>query len=50
MTSESNEGRRPIKVRFEIPYYTTSGIQVCYIFVLLYGYEFRIQDLIRIAI
>jgi len=29
--SEENEGRRPIKIRFEIPYYTISGIQVRYL-------------------
>lgn len=28
VVSEEMEGRRPIKVRFEIPYFTTSGIQV----------------------
>lgn len=26
--SEEGEGRPPIKVQFEIPYFTTSGIQV----------------------
>lgn len=26
--SEQLEGRRPIKIKFEIPYFTTSGIQV----------------------
>jgi len=26
--SEESEGRPPIKVKFEIPYFTTSGIQV----------------------
>ena len=26
--SEDNEGRPPIHVRFEIPYFTVSGIQV----------------------
>ncbi|KAI1700126.1 adaptor complexes medium subunit family domain-containing protein [Ditylenchus destructor] len=29
--SEEAEGRRPIKIRFEIPYFTTSGIQVRYL-------------------
>ena len=28
ITTESGEGRPPIKVKFEIPYFTTSGIQV----------------------
>ncbi len=27
-TAETEEGRPPIKVKFEIPYFTTSGIQV----------------------
>ena len=27
--TEQEEGRPPIKVKFEIPYFTTSGIQVC---------------------
>ena len=26
---EDSEGRPPIQVKFEIPYFTTSGIQVC---------------------
>jgi len=26
---EDTEGRPPIQVKFEIPYFTTSGIQVC---------------------
>uniref|UniRef100_A0AC35UD65 MHD domain-containing protein n=1 Tax=Rhabditophanes sp. KR3021 TaxID=114890 RepID=A0AC35UD65_9BILA len=29
--SDQAEGRRPIKVKFEIPYFTTSGIQVRYL-------------------
>ncbi|CAO4363678.1 unnamed protein product [Caenorhabditis nigoni] len=29
--SEESEGRPPIKVKFEIPYFTTSGIQVRYL-------------------
>ncbi|KAI6192751.1 hypothetical protein M3Y94_01322000 [Aphelenchoides besseyi] len=31
VTGEEIEGRRPIKIRFEIPYFTTSGIQVRYL-------------------
>ncbi|KAK0426747.1 hypothetical protein QR680_009878 [Steinernema hermaphroditum] len=31
VTSEEKEGRPPIKVKFEIPYFTTSGIQVRYL-------------------
>jgi len=27
--SEDLEGKPPISVKFEIPYFTTSGIQVC---------------------
>ena len=27
--AEEEEGRPPIKVKFEIPYFTVSGIQVC---------------------
>lgn len=26
---EDSEGKPPIQVKFEIPYFTTSGIQVC---------------------
>uniref|UniRef100_A0A0N5A9N9 MHD domain-containing protein n=1 Tax=Syphacia muris TaxID=451379 RepID=A0A0N5A9N9_9BILA len=29
--SEDLEGKPPIKVKFEIPYFTTSGIQVRYL-------------------
>lgn len=29
--NEDLEGRPPIKVKFEIPYFTTSGIQVRYL-------------------
>lgn len=32
VTGEEAERRRPIKVRFEIPYFTTSGIQVFFYF------------------
>ena len=28
--SELLEGKPPIQVKFEIPYFTTSGIQVCH--------------------
>lgn len=28
---EEMEGRRPIKINFEIPYFTTSGIQVSFV-------------------
>jgi hypothetical protein len=28
VTSEETEGKPPIQVKFEIPYFTTSGIQV----------------------
>lgn len=28
--AEEDEGRPPIKVKFEIPYFTVSGIQVTY--------------------
>lgn len=28
--NEDVEGKPPIKVKFEIPYFTTSGIQVCF--------------------
>lgn len=28
VTGDESEGRRPMKIRFEIPYFTTSGIQV----------------------
>ena len=28
ITSEEIEGKAPIQVKFEIPYYTTSGLQV----------------------
>lgn len=28
VVGEQLEGRRPIKIKFEIPYFTTSGIQV----------------------
>lgn len=31
VVSEELEGRRPMKIRFEIPYFTTSGIQVRYL-------------------
>uniref|UniRef100_A0AC34FEN7 MHD domain-containing protein n=1 Tax=Panagrolaimus sp. ES5 TaxID=591445 RepID=A0AC34FEN7_9BILA len=31
VTSEVQEGKRPIRVKFEIPYFTTSGIQVRYL-------------------
>uniref|UniRef100_A0A1I7ZWS7 MHD domain-containing protein n=1 Tax=Steinernema glaseri TaxID=37863 RepID=A0A1I7ZWS7_9BILA len=31
VTREEKEGRPPIKVKFEIPYFTTSGIQVRYL-------------------
>ncbi|CAJ0946488.1 unnamed protein product, partial [Mesorhabditis belari] len=31
VVSEESEGRPPIKVKFEIPYFTTSGIQVRYL-------------------
>ncbi|CAB3410896.1 unnamed protein product [Caenorhabditis bovis] len=31
VASEESEGRPPIKVKFEIPYFTTSGIQVRYL-------------------
>lgn len=27
--AEDKEGKPPISVKFEIPYFTTSGIQVC---------------------
>lgn len=30
VTSEIQEGKRPIRVKFEIPYFTTSGIQVSF--------------------
>ena len=30
MSLEEGEGRPPISVKFEIPYFTTSGIQVLY--------------------
>ena len=30
MSIEVGEGRPPISVKFEIPYFTTSGIQVLY--------------------
>ena len=35
ITSEEVEGRPPINVKFEIPYYTTSGLQVCLFFNLI---------------
>lgn len=28
ISGEENEGRPPINVKFEIPYFTTSGLQV----------------------
>jgi len=31
ITSEENEGKIPVNVRFEIPYFTTSGLQVRYL-------------------
>jgi hypothetical protein len=33
--SESQEAKPPIQVKFEIPYFTTSGIQVNKIFYLI---------------
>ena len=44
--SEEGEGRPPIKVQFEIPYFTTSGIQVCIvhdIIVVLYQKTFILK-------
>lgn len=31
--TEETEGKPPIKVKFEIPYFTTSGIQVCLVLI-----------------
>ena len=31
VVSEETEGKPPIQVKFEIPYFTTSGIQVLYL-------------------
>lgn len=42
VTSEVQEGKRPIRVKFEIPYFTTSGIQVSFVFyfsILSSGYN-----------
>jgi AP-1 complex subunit mu len=33
--SEDHEGKPPIQVKFEIPYFTTSGIQVRNLFTIL---------------
>ena len=31
VTAEDTEGKPPIQVKFEIPYFTTSGIQVYFV-------------------
>ena len=36
VAGDLNEGKPPISVKFEIPYFTTSGIQVYDIFVVIY--------------
>ena len=36
VVSEETEGKPPIQVKFEIPYFTTSGIQVLIIYLLLF--------------
>lgn len=35
ISSEENEGKPPINVKFEIPYFTTSGLQVLHSFAYL---------------
>jgi len=40
LVPEENEGRPPIKLKFEIPYFTVSGIQVQIILVLLLHFVF----------
>ena len=39
VTAEDTEGKPPIQVKFEIPYFTTSGIQV-YLLIAVYGVIF----------
>lgn len=33
---EDSEGKPPIQVKFEIPYFTTSGIQVCHLIIAIH--------------
>ena len=46
VTAEDTEGKPPIQVKFEIPYFTTSGIQV-YLVHKLNGYIYGIKILNR---
>lgn len=40
VASEEVEGRPPISVKFEIPYFTTSGLQVSNIFYFSFNFSF----------
>lgn len=45
VTTGSGKGKRPIQVKFEIPYFTTSGIQVRYLKII----EPKVREMLSLA-